>query len=38
LDELWEKSHYMKPSVARRRKSARARFLRNIEDKEKPNF
>ena len=38
LNELWEKSYYEKPSVRRRRKSARARFLRKIEDKDKGNF
>lgn len=34
LQELYEKSHYEKPSVRRRRKSARARFLRKIEQRE----
>jgi small subunit ribosomal protein S21 len=38
LNELWDKSHYEKPSVRRRKKSARARFLRKIEDKERGNF
>jgi small subunit ribosomal protein S21 len=32
LNELWQKSRYEKPSVRRRRKSARARFLRKIQD------
>lgn len=38
LDEAWEKSYYEKPSVRRRKKSARARFLTKIEDKQKGNF
>lgn len=38
LNELWDKSHYEKPSVRRRKKSARARFLRKIEDKQNENF
>lgn len=38
LNELWEKSYYEKPSVKRRKKSARARFLRKIEDKQNGNF
>jgi len=38
LDEQWEKSYYEKPSVRRRKKSARARFLKKIEDKENGNF
>lgn len=38
LNELWEKSRYEKPSVRRRKKSARARFLRKIEDRQKGNF
>jgi len=38
LDELWEKSRFEKPSIRRRRKSARARFLRKIEACECKNF
>jgi small subunit ribosomal protein S21 len=38
LDELWEKSHYEKPSVRRRKKSARARFLKKVEDRQNGNF
>lgn len=38
LDELWDKSYYQKPSVRRRRKSSRARFLRKIEQEGKDNF
>jgi small subunit ribosomal protein S21 len=38
LDELWNKSHYEKPSVKRRKKSSRARFLRKIEQEGKGNF
>jgi ribosomal protein S21 len=38
LNELWDKSQFLKPSVRRRRKSARARFLRKIEDQSKGNF
>jgi small subunit ribosomal protein S21 len=34
LQEVYEKSRYEKPSVKRRRKSARARFLKKIEDRE----
>ena len=32
LQEVFERRAYEKPSVKRRRKSARARFLRKIED------
>lgn len=32
LQELYQKSFYEKPSVRRRRKSSRARFLRDIEE------
>jgi len=38
LQEVYEKSYYEKPSVKRRKKSAKARFLRKMEDKDQGNF
>ncbi len=31
LQDLWERSRYEKPSERRRRKSARARFMKKVE-------
>jgi len=37
LNELWQRSRFEKPSVRRRQKSARARFMRRVQDIEGGN-